>query len=66
MTTRYLAAIEITYDLDGEVLEEYLEQLHGNEDTFEARREFLLDRFVPPNWKELLDPSASLVFRELD
>ena len=63
---RYHLAIEITYTLSGDLLEEYLEQLHGNEDTEEARKEFLIDRFVAPYWKgEVVDEDAELVIRKL-
>ncbi len=62
---RYQVAIEITYTLEGELLGEYLDQLQGNEDTEEARKEFLIDRFVSPWWKEQVDPKAELVFRKL-
>lgn len=62
---RYQVAIEITYTLEGKLLEEYLEQLGDYEDTEEQRKEFLIDRFVSPWWKEQVDPKAELVFRKL-
>jgi hypothetical protein len=64
--TKYHLAIEITYTLEGEVLEEYLDQLQGNEDTESQRKEFLIDRFASPWWKEQIDEDAELVYRKLD
>jgi hypothetical protein len=59
---KYTLSLSVTYDLSGELLEDYKEWLEDYEDTEDAREDFLTDLFAPEDWKATLDPSATLTF----
>lgn len=57
-------ALVLEYDEDIELEGEYDEWLDGHENTRTARREFVLDRFIPPNFRDLCDPNVEIEYVE--
>lgn len=58
MSKKVTVSVLVTYDFAGELFEEYLEQLHGNEDTASQREWFAIDRFIGHHNLYLLDKKA--------
>lgn len=62
MTKQITVNIQVTYNLTSD----YYNQLHGNADTQEQRREYALDRLISNSTIRLLDPAHEIVFIEQD
>ena len=61
---RIRIALVLEYDEDIELEDDYDEWLGDHEDSRQARREFVLDRFVPPNFRDLCDPNVEVEYVE--
>ena len=61
---RIRIALVLEYDEDIELEDDYDEWLGDHEDSRQARREFVLDRFVPPNFRDLCDPNVEIEYVE--
>lgn len=48
--SKYTVAIVATYDLSGELYDEYIEWLEDQPDTEEGRQCFLVDKFTALDW----------------
>ena len=61
---RIRIALVLEYVEDIELEDDYDEWLGDHEDSRQARREFVLDRFVPPNFRDLCDPNVEVEYVE--
>lgn len=61
---RIRIALVLEYVNDVELEDEYYEWLEDHADTRTARKDFVLDRFVPPNFRELCDPNVEIEYVE--
>lgn len=61
---RIRIALVLEYDEDIELEDDYDEWLGDQEDSRQARREFVLDRFIPPNFRDLCDPNVEIEYVE--
>ena len=61
---RIRVALVVEYVDDIELEDEYDEWLGDHEDTRTARKEFVVDRFIPPNFRDLCDPNVELEYFE--
>ena len=60
MTKKLTVTFKASYKFEGALLEEYLEQLHGHDDTLSQRQWFVVDRFVGHDNLRLFDLSARM------
>lgn len=66
MSKKVTLTYKVTYDLtQPELLEEYLEQLHGHDDTEGQRTWFAIDRFIGHDNLRLFDKTAELFVSEV-
>jgi hypothetical protein len=64
LTKQITVTFKAVYKLEGALLEEYLEQLHGHEDTLSQRQWFVIDRFVGHDNLRLFDLDARMSIDE--
>jgi hypothetical protein len=65
MSKKVTVTYTITYDFtQGEIAEDYLEQLMDYEDTKEQRKWYALDLFIGEDNMELIDKAATLTVTE--
>jgi hypothetical protein len=65
MSKKVTLTYTVTYDLrEGELAEEYEEQLEGYRDAKEHRKWFAIDRFIGHDNLRLFDKQAKLTFEE--
>jgi hypothetical protein len=59
--SKYTISLTVTYELKGKILKEYLEWLDDYRDTEKMRKAFLTDRFISPNWREIVTAQVGLM-----
>ena len=59
--SKYKLSLTVTYDLKGKILKEYLEWLDDYKDTEKMRKAFLADRFISPDWREIITAQVKLM-----
>jgi hypothetical protein len=64
LTKRVTVTFKAVYDLKGDLLREYKEQLHGHKDTESQRQWFVIDRFVGHDNLRLFDLDARMSIDE--
>lgn len=61
----YKLSVEVVYELADDLLDEYNEWRGDHPDTNGMRKGFFVDRFLPPNWFDVIDPNAKMFFKEI-